>query len=202
MRLTEKQLITMMHQNGMVTEISQLPEFPWTNYSFSELVKLVEDNKIIMAVLYDPDARHTVLSKKEKIFTDLIGSLIFFIPISFIIMAVFFKEWILLLGIASTLISLMVSNPWARQIRIFLMIISVAALIIATLIHYYNVALISGGLFLSLLLAVFAREYVNNAVKKEIKKSEVLFCYTFQTGLLLLKDQQTEEIYTRREFTK
>jgi hypothetical protein len=202
MRLTEKQLITMMHQNGMVTEISQLSEFPWTNYSFAELVKLVEDNKIIMAVLYDPDARYTVLSRGEKLFSDLIGLIIFLIPILFIIMAIYFKEWLFLLSIPFTLISLMVSNPWAIKIRKLLMIITTVIIILTVLMSYYYFALICVGFFLTIYLAVFAREYVNNVVKKEIKKSEALFCYTYQTGLLLLKDQVTDEIYKQREFSK
>lgn len=51
------------------------------------------------------------------------------------------------------------------------------------------------GLFTSLWLATYSREFVNVIVEREALKSELLFCYAYQAGILLLKDTTTGEIH-------
>lgn len=202
MRISNEQLIELMGKMELVTKVSKLPDFPWSKKSYSDIVKLIKDKKITTAVLYDPDARHTVLSKKEKIFTDILGNLMFLIPVAFIVSAIWTKEWLLLLGTPGFLIAAFVSNPWARKLRQFLITVSIIATIVSIYFNNYIIAIIFGGLFISLYLAVFSREYVNSVVKREITKSEPLFCYTFQIGLLLIKDEKTNEIYGKSLFSK
>jgi hypothetical protein len=202
MKFSDEQLIKLMNQMELVTNISQLPNFPWSNHSYSDLIELIKKKEITPSILYDPDARHAILSKKEKIFTDILGNLMFLIPIAFIGIAIWTKEWLLLTGSIGFLIAAFLSNPWARKVRQFLLTLSIVIVIVSVFLNYYIVASIFGGLFLSILLAVFSREFVNAVVKREITKSEPLFCYTYQTGLLLLKDNQTDEIYGKIFFSK
>lgn len=186
-----------MIQMGFETKISNLQDFPWSEHSYSEVSNLIEYRKITPVILYDPDVRHFIFSRKEKIFSDIVGNLMFLIPVFFIAMAIWIKQWLYLFGCPGFIISAYVSNPWSIKIRQYLIGISLIIVIASVYMSYNIIAFIFGGLFISLLLAVFAREYVNNVVKRKITKSELIFCYTFQAGLLLLKDSSTGKIYRK-----
>jgi hypothetical protein len=59
-------------------------------------------------------------------------------------------------------------------------------------------AILSGGLSFSILVTKFTRDFINHVLLREIKKSELLFCYTFQYGILLLQESTKDKIYSMR----
>lgn len=196
-QLTDDQLGGFMKQSGMATSIPDLPSFPLPQKTYAQLVQVINSNQIILAVMYDPDARDTLLNSDEKMFTTMLGTLMFIVPVTFLVGAIWIREWFLLMGVPGFLIAAFVSNPWARGVRRVLMVIS----IIGATIGFWKLwilGVVFAGLLFSLWLAVLSREYINAVVRREVMKSETLFCYTFQTGLLLLKDTNTGRIHGGR----
>lgn len=197
MRFTDEQLVQFMKQSGMATRVGEIEAFPWPGQTFAQLVQAMQGNRIIPAVLYNPDARHAVLSFGEKIFTDLLGYLIGIMPVAFLVGAIWTKQWLLLLGVPGFLAAAFVSNPWARGMRQFLMFASFVGAIVGFW-KMWPIGFVCLGLLVSLWLAVFSREYINSIVKREAMKSEALFCYAFQAGVLLLRDASTGKIHGKR----
>ena len=198
MRITPEQIKEYISAKGMVSSFVELQDSELPYQKFTEIVDSINNGLIKHAVYYDPSARHTILSKKEKIFTDLLGNFLFLIPLAYIILAIFLKQYILLFGIMSFVIAMFVCNPWAKKFRDFLSIISLICFVVALFINIY-ISLIFLGFLVSSFLTVFSRELVNNIVKREALKSESLFCYLYQVGVLILKDTDTNKIYHFRK---
>jgi len=194
MQLTDKQLTDFMKNSGMTICIEDLEAFPWSQDTYVKFILAIQTKQILLAVLYDPDARHTVLSSGEKMFTNILGNLIPIIPIAFMVAAIWTKQWLLLFGLPGFLIAAVVSSPWARSTRHFLMFLSIVGSIIGFW-KLWPLGFVCLGLLISLWLAVFSREYVNAIVKRKVMKSETLFCYAYQAGILLLKDVASGKIY-------
>lgn len=197
MRLTDEQLVDFMRQSNMATRVAEIPAFPWPHHTYSQLVKAMHSNQIVPAVLYDPAARHTVLTSRERMFTNILGNLMFVTPIAFIVGAIWTKQWLLLFGVPGFLVAAFVSNPWARGTRQLLMFASLGGTIVGFW-RLWPIGLVCLGLLFSLWLAVLSREYVNSVVKREAMKFEALFCYAYQAGILLLKDAGTGRIHGGR----
>lgn len=113
MQVTEGQLAELMKQSGMAMRVEDLPAFHWRQFTYSQLVEMIKSGLIVPGVLYDSDARHTVLSSREKTYTELLGNLMGAMPLCFLVGAILSRQWILLYGIPGFLIAAFVSNPWA-----------------------------------------------------------------------------------------
>lgn len=85
MTITDNDLLSMMKEKNLSTEISGLPNFPWGMLSFPDLIKMIEDKQIKAAVYYAPDFRHIVMNRKEVLFSYLLTTIITIIPIAFIV---------------------------------------------------------------------------------------------------------------------
>ena len=197
MALSDQQLTDFLTQSNLPAQVSELHDFPWTDRSYPQLVQAIQARQIIPAVYYDSNLRHTLLSSREKLFTDLLGYLMFSLPAGFLVSALLTHRWILLLGIPGFLLAAFVSSPWAASKRSFLMWVA----FLGAFISYWaapSIAVVLTGLLLSLWLAVFSRQFVNSAVKRRIRTSEAAFCYTYHSGLLLLQDATTQEIFGRK----
>ncbi len=198
MPINDYDLLSMMKEKNLSTEISGLSNFPWTMLSFPELIKLIEDNQIKATVYYAPDFRHIVMTRKEVLFTYILTTIITILPIAFIVFAILTKEWVYLFGISTIFIAMYISNPWAKKTRQTIVLISIGTLLFSLYSQNYALAILSSGLLFSILITKFTRDFINHVLLREIKKSELLFCYTFQYGILLLQETNKDKIYNMR----
>lgn len=194
MTLTEEQILQFMKESGMSTHLEGLHDFPWSGYTYGEFKEAVDAGKVLLAILYTPDSRHIFLSKSEKAFSNVLGYLMFLVPIAFLIAAIWLGKYILLLGIVAFIIAAFVSNPWAASLRRSLFVLSVLGMVVG-FIYNWAVGVIFAGFLISIILSVTSREYVNLAVKRRCLSSEVAFCFAYQSKMLLLKDTSTGAIF-------
>ena len=195
MRITDAKLLALMEQTHLSTRISDLPGFPWSMLSFQDLIIMINNNQIQAAVIYTPDFRYEVMNKRELQFINIFSNFFILIPVAFIVLAIWMKNWIFLFGIPQTLIAAFISNPWARNLKQIILLGSIAILLVSFNNGNYVLSILVGGQLLSILLTVFSRNFINQILLTEIKKSELLFCYTFQNGILLLKDIKSGKTY-------
>jgi hypothetical protein len=120
-------------------------------------------------------------------------SLPIIIGIADIILAIFFKKWILLLGVPFALIGFISSSPYSA-LKSIVSGLGGLAFVGSFFFLDWTWSTIIGSMLFAQIFTLIAREQYRMVVEEQALRSEVFFCYMFKKGHLLIKDNKTKRI--------
>ena len=180
-----------IRQQGGPCRIDDLVHFPFKSHG--ELVQSQLRGEVSFGSVYDSDILDIFGTKSEIRAHRFWLSLPIIIVITNITLAVVYKEWILLLGVVSTLIGFFGSSP-NNPLKGAISGLGMIAFIGSFFVLEWTWSVIIGSMVFSQIFAMTAREQQRSVLQDRALESEILFCYLFKNKYLSIKNTKTNRV--------
>lgn len=184
----EQQLLDL----GEPLTVSQLSSLPFATYD--ELKALHSNREISFGSDYDGDFLQVIGTKSDNIIHAIWVSLPILLVIADIVLAIFFKRWILLLGIPFALLGFGSSSPYS-PIKNVVSGLGGLAFVGSFFFLDWVWSCIIGTMLFSQIFTMTAREQYRMVVEERALYSEIFFCYMFKNSHIVVKDNKSNRIY-------
>src|SRR5690606_28850525 len=111
-----------------------------------------------------------------------------------IVLAIVFKQWILLLGILFAIIGFLSSSPF-NPMKDNVSGLGIMVFIASFFFLDWTWSVIIGSLLFTHIFLLTAREQYRIIVEERALQSEVFFCYMLKYKYILVKDNKTNKTY-------
>jgi hypothetical protein len=185
----EQQII----DQGVTHRISELTDFPYK--SLDELKSAHKNKDISFGSNYNGDFISVIGSSGENVAHAVWVSLPIIIVVADIVLAIVFKQWILLLGILFALIGFLSSSPFSPMKNI---VSGLGGIMFVASFFFFDWtwSVIIGSLLFSQIFTLTAREQYRTVVEERALQSEVFFCYMLKNKHILVKDSKKNRTYS------
>ena len=177
----EKRII----ESNDIHRLSHLPDFPYS--SLDELKRAYDAKEIVFGIEYNGEFMEVIGTKLEYILQMFWVSLPIIIVVADIVIAIFLKEWILLLGILFALIGFISSSPY-NPLKNIVSGLGGVLFVASFFLFDWTWSVIIGSMLFSQIFTLTAREQYRMVVEERVLHSEVFFVYLFQTKQLFVKN--------------
>lgn len=184
----EQQII----DQGVTHRISELTDFPYK--SLDEIKSAHKNKHISFGSNYNGDFISVIGTTGENVAHAVWVSLPIIIVVADIVLAIVFKQWILLLGIPLALIGFVSSSPFS-PIKNIVSGLGGIMFIASFFIFDWTWSVIIGSLLFSQIFTLTAREQYRTVVEERALQSEVFFCYMIKNKHIWVKDNKTNKTY-------
>lgn len=184
----EQQLLN----SGELLSVRELSDFPFTSY---DELKLSHSNKdISFGSNYHSEFLQVIGTKSDNMMHVIWVSLPILIIVANIVLAIVFKKWILLLGIPFAIVGFISSSPFSPQKNI---VSGLGGLMFTASFFFldWTWSMIIGSMLFAQIFTMTAREQYRMIVEQRALQSEVLFCYMFKRGLIVIKDNKSNRTF-------
>lgn len=183
----EQQLI----EQGVPQSIGQLNNFPFK--SLEDIKAAHSKKKISFGSNYNGEFLEVIGTGADNIIHMMWLTFPFLIAAADIVLAIIFKNWILLLGIPFALVGFFSSSPFNPMKNT---ISGLGGLMFFCSFFFFNWtwSVIIGSLLFSQIFAMTAREHYRTVIEERAFHSETFFCFLYRDGHIVIKDTKTNKI--------
>jgi hypothetical protein len=178
---------------GKIHNLFQLNEFPYK--TFKELKNAYENNEIKIGCKFNSEFINLIGTSSQNNAFLFWTNLPIIVMLIDIVLAICFKDWLLLLGIPFAIIGFLSSSPFSPKIlkiftgAIFLMFIASFKII------NWKWSIILGSMLSTQIFIEISRELYRSVAIERALSSEVFFCYMYLSKFITVKDIKSNKIY-------
>lgn len=175
-------------------KISDLPDFLFPD--FATLKSAYKKKELLIAAPMNDKNLRVYGTKTQKLQNVALSSIYIVLLAGIIGIAIAFSKWIVLLSILSLWGGSFFSSPYYKNRNIMIGFVSIL-LVLSLIFLKWHWGIIIGSHLASTFVSLAIRKNYSVSMIKNALSSEVMFCWFFVRGYILLKDNTTgENIYT------
>ncbi len=166
-----------------ITNVGQIPDLPFK--SMQELWQGRAEGRLFVVMdVFPSDVLEAFGSKREVLTSAFISYATGLVAIGFVILAFVRSEFVLLLGVLTTLLGMFAGR--------ILLIPAVIAGVLALALHWSWAAIaIIAGFFIGLAISFTIRFHASMVIEQIALSSEPVFCYLFRRGMIGVIDKSS-----------